>query len=363
MLGGSRFSFASNPQVEITPWKNNAKGAYSLIHDDLCRPHSDGIFDFADPIAFSHDIPFGVGAIVGSCVYRAEEISEKMQRLKSHNHEFIAHSWNHASSVELDWKKSEWDVNKDVIETKMVLERMVPGLTVDYFIFPYDAYNDRRLKELKQAGYLGARAGKEMYEDRGVNVIFDNFDPFRANFDVYMSKKEQDTINAGKNPHPVSKYNDDNDDIELQHAQAAIDQNGWSLQEFHSVYDDSVENESYNGWAPISLRHYRRLIMFLSEKKKDNSLWVDTPTQVTKYIMTKKYVRNIVLKDSYIRFSMDPDSDTRYESKVTVKLKLVKTLKKLTQNSVSIPFQKTSIKNEYIFDVSPFQGDIAVAFE
>src|SRR4030043_2236942 len=98
---------------------------------------------------------------------------EHLRPLASYGHELLSHSWDHGSAVDLGWQPESWSVDTDVVMSKSVLEQEVPGIIVTYFIFPYDAYNDRRLDELKTHGYLGSRTGKVMYDsDRGVNIAF-----------------------------------------------------------------------------------------------------------------------------------------------------------------------------------------------
>lgn len=60
------FSFAAkaqNPSSTIASWKNDAKGAYSIIHDDYGDVGVDGIWQYADTMCYNRSLKFTFGAI------------------------------------------------------------------------------------------------------------------------------------------------------------------------------------------------------------------------------------------------------------------------------------------------------------
>ena len=346
--------------VSIAKWKNDAKAAYTIFHDDLGNSEEcHGIYENADTIAYNRGLKFGAGAIVKYCVDEGEYMWEHLKTLASHGHEIIAHSWDHGSSVDLGWEPESWSVDTDVVMAKQVLEKNIPEIKVTFFIFPFDAYNNQRVNELKEHGYLGARVGKKMYDnDRGVVTNLANYDPFRSNyFDTYFSKEEQDAIDEQPDPYTVSIYNDDKDDVEMQHIDSAISSGGWSIQAMHSVDDSNPW-----GWGHISISKYRTLLDYVKKRVDAGVLWMDTPTAVMKYIVTKNQSGQAVLNNNVLSFSNPEKIDPQYATEITLVIKTSRFTKELSgiQGKATIVAKKVGF-NTFLMDVNPQKGTIALA--
>ena len=348
-------------EVHLAKWKHNAKAAYTIIHDDLCNTECSGIYEHADTIAFNRGLRFGSGAIVKLCVDEGDYMWEHLRTLAAHGHEIVAHSWDHGAAIDLGWEPESWSVDTDVVMTREIIEENVPGAQVTYFIFPYDAYSDQRLDELKEHGYLGARAGKVVYDnDRGVNIFLDTFDPFRGcYFDAYMSKAEQDEINAlpEDQRYTVSIYNDDKDDIELQHLDSALATGGWSIQEIHSVDDTPPW-----GWGHMSIKKYRALLDRVRKKMDAGLLWMDTPTAVVKYIVTKNQSGKVVLKDNSVSFSAADRVDKKYLTEISLAIATTGNPNGVVgmQDGREIQAEKKG-RNNFVMNVDPTRGAIALS--
>jgi peptidoglycan/xylan/chitin deacetylase (PgdA/CDA1 family) len=347
-------------EVSTARWKNNAKAAYTIIHDDLCDTVCRGIYEYADTIAYNRGLKIGAGAIVKMCSDEGDYMWEHLRTLASHGHEIVSHTWDHGASVDLGWQPESWSVDTDVVMSKAVIEQNVPGTEVTYFIFSYDAYNDQRVNELKQNGYLGSRTGRKMYDnDRGVNIRFADFDPFsNCYFDAYMSKAEQDEIDAlpEEERYTVSIYNDDNDDVEIQHVDSAVATGGWSIQEMHTVDD----TEPW-GWGHIGVAKYRALLDYVKEKVDAGQLWMAGPTAVIKYIMTKNQCGNPAVTDNVLRFPSADKVDPKYATEVSVLISTTWDPAEITgqQNGARLQARKTG-RNRFILDVDPTKGDVAL---
>lgn len=345
--------------VSIAKWKNNAKAAYTITHDDLCDSSTFGIFENADTIAYNRGIKFGTGAIVKNCVNEGEYMWDHVRRLSEHGHEIMSHSWDHGSCVDLGWTPEAWDLDTDVVMSREVIEKNVPGAKVTYMAFPFDAYNDQRKAEIRDRGYLGSRSGKIMYDtDRGVISEYESFDPFSScYFDSYYSKKEQDIIYTEPDTYSISVYNDDNDDVEIQHLDTAIAIGGWSIQEMHSVAD----KEPW-GWGHITIAKYRALCDYAKSKVDAGLLWIETPTAVIKYIMTNNQAGDAVLTNNTISFSTPDKIDKRYATDITLIIKTSMNPKEIvgTQGNVVIIARKVD-RNQYLLDVNPLMGDIVLS--
>ncbi len=350
-------------EVHIAKWKSNAQAAYTIIHDDLCDTIARGIYEHADTIAHNRSLKFGTGAIVKMCQDEGEYMWEHLRTLASHGHEIISHTWDHGASVDLGWQPESWSVDTDVVMSKAIIEENVPGIEVSYFIFSYDAYNNQRLDELKKNGYLGSRSGRKMYDsDRGVNINFRNFDPFRnCYFDAYMSKAEQDAIDTlpKDERYTVSIYNDDNDDIVFQHLDSAITTGGWSIQEMHSVED--VEPW---GWGHIHPSKYRELLDYVKEKVDAGIVWMDVPTAVIKYIMTRNQAGGVSINDNSISFSGADAIDPNYKTDISLVITTQWNPSRVsgTQDGKTVSAIRIA-KNQFVMDVDPTKGNVVLILD
>ncbi len=332
----NRFVNPGITSISISNWYDDKTAAYSIIHDDLCLDDCYGIIAFADTIAFNRGIKVAMGASVAACKEGADTLWPKLQQIISHGHEIVSHGENHGASVDLGWTPENWNYDIDMVQTKATLEAMLPGAEINWFIFPYDAYNDQRIEELKKAGYLAARAGRSMYQDRGVNRFSGNYDPYRTVFDAYMSKEEQDQIDALKDPYTTSIYNDDSNCVAKQHIDAAILSHGWSLQEMHTV--DDMRPRS---WGQIDIDDYREVLDYAVQQQNNGELWIETPTTVAKYVMTRNALNTVNVNGAKVSFAGRP-TDTRYNSPVTLRIKTRNNPNSLSlwQNGVKLDAKK-----------------------
>lgn len=347
-------------KAEVAKWKNNAQAAYTIIHDDLGDSSCIGIAHNADTIAYNRGLKIAAGVIVQYCnAHEKDGMWDNVRRMASHGHEIVCHSWDHGAALDLGWTPLAWSHDTDVVIAKKTIEEKVPGVSVDFFIYPFDAYNDQRLAELRKAGYLGARVGDKMYEDRGLNTEFENFNPFKnCRFDAYYRKAEQDLIDTlpENERYNVSIYNDDNDDVDIQHLNAGLKEGAWCIQEMHSV----ASKEPW-GWGHIKVENYRRLLDYAQKLVKENKIWMDGPTSVIKYIMTKKYCKSVVIKKNSIDFVMDEKADKRYATE----LSLMVTVDKSVQNIVGKQGKKELVVKKvqdglFLLSVNPFDGHVSL---
>src|SRR6478735_6966657 len=83
---------AQTPSASFAKWKNNAKGAYTITHDDFGDPVVQGIIDYADTIAYNRGVKFTFGAITSKC--DAADWTKAIE-LIGHGHEIMNHTHNH----------------------------------------------------------------------------------------------------------------------------------------------------------------------------------------------------------------------------------------------------------------------------
>lgn len=321
----------ANTQIsaETTKWKNDATAAYTLCHDDLCDYSTQGLAQYADPIAYERGIVWAGGAILLSC--EEENFWDKLQTIYSHGHEIECHSWNHTDI------SGGWDMDKEIVQSKTTLEEHVPGLEVTFFIFPMDNYTTNALEYMRENGYLGARAGPQPYDDRGVITNFNNFDPLGGDilWDVYGPSQ--------------SIYQ--SSDCLAKHVDAAINAGGWSIQEMHGISDES--------WEMCPVDEYTSHLDYVKSKMDEGDIWNGTPTEVIKYIMTYNNCGDPDVTNNVLSFSSPDDVPDRYDTEITVLLTFDSDPGqiKATQGSTELEVEKISTTEFYV-QVNPTLGDV-----
>ncbi|MBN1983527.1 MAG: polysaccharide deacetylase family protein, partial [Chitinivibrionales bacterium] len=165
--------------AKTTKWKDEAKAAYTMIHDDLCDGSTPGITGVADTVAYNRGIVLGSGAIVQEC--ENNNFYDRLKTFASHGHEIVSHSWSHVDATQ------GWNADQEIVKSKATLEQKLEGINITFFIFPFDNYDTKALNALDAAGYISARAGPAPYGgDRGVVTNLAQFKPFGGVlFDVW----------------------------------------------------------------------------------------------------------------------------------------------------------------------------------
>jgi len=174
-----------------------------------------------------------------------------------------------------------------------------------------------------------------------------------------MSKEEQTEIDAeqtknGEDLYNVSIYKNDSISVAIQHLNGAIVTEGWSLQEMHSV-DDSKPW----GWGHISVKDYRELLDLAVEKRKTNELWVESPTAVAKYIVTREGLGKASSDGKEITFDGMQKYDKKYATEITM---LINTSNNpstidIFQNKKKLDVKKVA-ENKFRVNANPKNGKI-----
>ena len=295
-----------SPTGEIATWKNDAKGAYTIIHDDYGDPGVDGIWQYADTICFNRGIKFTFGAIANACEstrgingFSNPYGYAKDVMMAQHNHEIISHSHTHDCAVgNAGWSPCDegigeaWgeDVNganfqQQIREAHNSIENNT-GFTPKYYIYPYDRFTNSANDTLKKMGYLGSRTGwnspkvgnasfhRNGYENNDLDSYFPDADGFfRTSVQVFDAYDQSLSIEG-----QVAVLNNEVDN--------AIANSLWANRELHNVGDA--------GWGSVKVEAYRSHIDYLKKKVAAGDLWVGTVSEFLTYQMQKlKYEPNI----------------------------------------------------------------------
>jgi hypothetical protein len=96
--GGSGGALPSaNFTAVPTSWKGGAKGAYTIIHDDLCGSPASLVSGVVSGLLATRSLHAAFGAIVKDCV--DNEHWAAVTTLAAAGHEIINHSWDHTDHV------------------------------------------------------------------------------------------------------------------------------------------------------------------------------------------------------------------------------------------------------------------------
>jgi len=309
LLGFSTFALtAQNPTSHIADWKNDANGAYSMIHDDYGDPGVDGIWQYADTICSNRGIKFTFGAIANSCEiqrningYSSPYGYAKDVMMAQHNHEIISHSHTHNCAVgnagwdgggACDDGPTFWGENSSYPDFNTQLVTAHNSITSNtgfepvYYIFPYDRFTTLANNKLKDLGYIGSRTGwsgpytsdanfhREGYENSDESSFFPDRDGFfRTAVQVFDANDQAMDVAS-----QIAVLNNEVDN--------AIATGMWANRELHNV--------GLTGWGSVKEESYRAHVSYLQDKVEDGTLWVGTVSEILTYQIQKlKYSPNL----------------------------------------------------------------------
>ncbi len=278
----------------VADWKNDASGAYSIIHDDYGDVGVDGIWQYADTIAFNRGLRFTFGAISSSCeVMRtingqaSPYLYAKNVMMALHNHEIINHSHTHTCAVNRGWSPCNgtgwgevvggagWNTQLHTSHNSILTNT---GHQPRYYIYPYDQFTDAANAELAVMGYLGSRTGwhiagvqapfyKYGYEANDENMFVSNANGFfRTSVQVF------DDVNAVQSD--VVQTAELNSVVD-----AAIANNQWGNRELHNV--------GPTGWGHTTVNAYRNHLNYVKTKVTSGELWMGTVSELLTYQIQK----------------------------------------------------------------------------
>ena len=315
-------------QVEgVTTWRDNAKGAYTIIHDDACDYTLDSLFVLADPELTQRGLRAAFGAIVERCQER--RVWPKLEVLRQHGHEIINHSWDHQDIVMM---AATAPLSLEIDQANQVLDANLVDQHTSFFIFPYDSFDDAAVEHVGTLGYLGARAGK-----KGVNTP-DFPDGLRVMFDVWGG---EDSIYDGQG------------DILKIYVDLAISEGGWSVREFHGIDDLS--------YKPMTIDGYRAHLDYLRSKVDAGELWVDTPSTVLRYRFARQYCAPPTASGYLLTFPAPSDDCKRYSTPLSVIFTTTEDVRNVVATQDGQVFFTTKLgPKRFLVDLNPSGGPVAV---
>lgn len=243
----SSLSFAQS--VSIATWKNDASGAYSIVHDDLGISIANGLQTHADTCYRNRGLTASFGAVTegaGSILYyQGNDWLE-------YGHWFTNHTWSHPAASTSWWEDSE-QYYMEIDSSKALMEQFSGGKII-YLVFPENRWNNDVINYIRTHGYIGCRAGNE---GNGLNDA-DLPDPFACNY-------------RGFDQNLSGLHNSIN---------TAISDGKWCQCMFHGVEDDSYDS------AP--LEDFQAHLDFCKSKVDAGDLWMAPVEPVIQYIKVRE---------------------------------------------------------------------------
>jgi hypothetical protein len=248
---------------KIPVWRDDAKAAYTMIHDDMCGRELRGIDRMAVPALALRGLTAGVGPFVDACA--TDGLWGMVRAVEAKGNEIVNHSWTHPNITALN-------AYKEVILAKREFDlQMLKPVT--FYIFPYDFFTDETVSMVEAAGHIGARAGMRDMTDGFMNPPLNPPEPtndMRLLFDVW--------------PRTYSKYAAYPEKAILNlHVFNAIEKGGFGVREFHSVSPDDKPPLAGQGFGPVPLKVYEDHLDFLYLAWKSNLVWTSNPSTIIRY--------------------------------------------------------------------------------
>jgi hypothetical protein len=349
---------------KVAPWRGDAKGAYSMIHDDVCDPSAEGALTFAEPELTKRGLRAGFGAIVGACVN--ENKWGALKTVVAHGHDVFSHSWDHSclgSGAECAGNGgATGDLAQQIDEAGELLEENL-DIAVRYFVFPYDVCGASALDRLKDRGYLGARCGDRGRNPRGfpASANFANrFDVWGPNFSVYAERGpcqgETEPYKDGlPSDLPVAcrRY------VLNQYVEDVITDGGWGIRELHGMDEDRAAG----AFQPVSRADYTAHLDWLSAKVTAGEVWVDGPTPVLRYRWARELCAPpAIVGGTTLQFPSPSDPCKTYATALTFILVATGADPaglSIEQAGKSLPVRKLA-PGRFAVDADPTRGDAVV---
>jgi peptidoglycan/xylan/chitin deacetylase (PgdA/CDA1 family) len=286
----------------VEPWRDGARAAYSLVHEDLCDS-STGTLRIAVPALRTRGMRAGLATTVTLC---SDSGWAALRTLAMEGFEIVNHGWWHQDPT-------PDTVNQEVEEARKELQRRT-GANITFYTCPQPLPEPEIVRFALQHGHLGVRSGSRP----GVVVLPGEVDPEDIPFDPYGSSSRHGPIESQL-------------DTFLE---SAIDQRAWALRGLRGVADTS--------WEPVPEGIYIRHLDRLAKLVKSGDVWVAPPSEVLRHALAVRIVGSPVLEGSELRFPhATPANRQRAQLSVLLRCEGAPPVRLMgEQNEVSIPCMK-----------------------
>lgn len=246
----------------VEPWRDGARAAYSLVHEDLCDA-SAGTLRFAVPALRTRGLRAGLAATVTLCSDGGWDV---LRTLAMEGFEIVNHGWWHQDPT-LETAEQEVD------ESRKELQRRT-GSNTTFFACPQPSPDPEIVRFALQHGHLGVRNGSRP----GAIVLPGQVDPADIPFDSFGSDSRHGPADT-----QLDAFLD-----------SAIDQRAWGMRCFRGVADTS--------WEPVEEGLYVRHLDRLARLARTGDVWAAPPSEVLQHALAHRIAGTPQLHGSVLRF-------------------------------------------------------------
>nr|WP_314902124.1 polysaccharide deacetylase family protein [uncultured Deefgea sp.] len=335
----SALAISANTSFEVQTWRDGAKAAHTIAHDDYCGGSVSGVENTALPILNERGLKASLGLIAGSC---KDGDWAKLKKHIAEGHELFNHSLTHVGMLEAGSLTpiAGWNNEKEIASAHQLVKDKL-GYTMQFMAYPSDlATPEAKAYLLTLPDYLGARAAKHIYDgsNAGINSA-NNTDPFFIKNDVYW--------HDGK----WSLYKPAGGNMLIQHVDAALENGGWSYRTMHGVADGS--------WEAVPKDQYIAYADYLQKKVASVELWLAGPSEIIRYQATRENCP-LVLTGNTLKLKQNNELCQRYASAITVDVQIAdESQGRFTQNKKPLPSKKIA-NGKFRIQFNPALGDLSI---
>jgi len=246
----------------VEPWRDGARAAYSLIHEDLCDASS-GTLRVAVPALRSRRLRTGLATTVTLC---SEGGWQALRTLALEGFEIVNHGWWHQ-------EPSAETANQEIKESRRELHQRT-GANITFYCCPQPSPDPEIVRFALQYGHLGIRNGSRP----GEVVRPGEVDPADIPFDPFGS---------GSRHGPAQTQLD-------SFLDSAIDQRAWGVRCLRGVADTS--------WEPVPEASYIHHLDRVQQLVRKGDLWVATPSEILRHALAFRTVGVPAIHGSVLRF-------------------------------------------------------------
>ena len=133
----SALACSANSSFEVQTWRDGAKGAHTIAHDDYCGASVSGVENTALPILNKRGLTASIGLIAGAC---KDSDWAKLKQHIAEGHELFNHSLTHVGMLEAGSLKpiSGWNNEKEIGAAHQLVKDKL-GYTMQFMAFYYSS--------------------------------------------------------------------------------------------------------------------------------------------------------------------------------------------------------------------------------
>jgi hypothetical protein len=289
---------------KIATWRDDAKSAYTMIHDDVCGENIRGVDKYAVPVLAMRGLTAGMGPFIEVC--EGQKLWGIVQDMEAKGNEIISHSYSHPNITVAN-------APMEVVMAKKLFDAQIKN-PISFFIFPYDFWTPETVKAVADAGHIGARAGSRDPFDGFTNPPLNPATPgndLALTFDVWPRAYSKYALFPAKDLLNVHVFN-------------AIEKGLFAVREFHSITPkDEPPKDASEGFGPVPLRTYEAHLDFLVNAWKANQVWTSTPSTIIRYRHARTACMASVTGTAINFVTSNPDC-TRFATPISVIVKSAK---------------------------------------